>query len=249
VDLKIKDIFAEKWGRFFPGAELPITFYFTDDPGDIPLSPALDGEDWQCFICQLGRVRQGQAAAFGVEAIGCGGAKRALGFEREIRPNFEYFLSCGLAGHIEGIRYKKTPALVKAVLEAQPAYEAPARYVVFKRWDGLEADDKPTAVIFFAAPDKLAALFSLVNFDEPTPYGVLAPSCAGCSSIVYYPYHEAQKPDPKAVLGMFDISARPCVSPNMLTLAVPYGRFERMAADMDESFLITEQWEKIRDRK
>ncbi|MBN1212971.1 MAG: DUF169 domain-containing protein [candidate division Zixibacteria bacterium] len=248
MDLKIKAAFTEKYSRLLPGAELPVTFYFTDNPGEIPLSPALDEEDWKCFICQLGRVRNGQPTAFGLRAIGCSGAKRALGFEQEIRPNFEYFLSCGLAGHIEGIRYKKTPALVKAIQEAQPAYEAPARYAVFKRWDGLEAEDEPTAVIFFAAPDKLSALFSLVNFDEPTPFGVIAPSCAGCSSIVYYPYHEAQKPDPKAVLGMFDISARPCVHPNILTLAVPYARFERLAANMDESFLIAEQWNKIRDR-
>lgn len=29
-------------------------------------------------------------------------------------PNFEYFLSCGIPGKLEGERYKKTPELVRS---------------------------------------------------------------------------------------------------------------------------------------
>jgi hypothetical protein len=47
---------------------------------------------------------------------------------------------------------------------------------------------------------------------------------------------------------MFDVSARPGVDTNSLTFSVPMKKFERMVADMDESFLITPSWEKVRAR-
>jgi hypothetical protein len=47
---------------------------------------------------------------------------------------------------------------------------------------------------------------------------------------------------------MFDPSARPCVTENILTFAVPMKRFEKMISYMDESFLITETWGTIRKR-
>jgi len=50
------------------------------------------------------------------------------------------------------------------------------------------------------------------------------------------------------VLGMFDVSARPCVPETSLTFAVPMKRFREMIQNMDESFLITESWRAVRDR-
>ena len=47
---------------------------------------------------------------------------------------------------------------------------------------------------------------------------------------------------------MFDISARPHVTGNTLTFAVPLRRFEQMVLNMDESFLITESWQAVRNR-
>jgi hypothetical protein len=47
---------------------------------------------------------------------------------------------------------------------------------------------------------------------------------------------------------MFDVSARPGVDANSLSFSVPMQKFERMVADMDESFLITESWEKVKSR-
>jgi hypothetical protein len=47
---------------------------------------------------------------------------------------------------------------------------------------------------------------------------------------------------------MFDVSARPGVDSNCLTFSVPIQKFERMVDDMDESFLITGSWEKVKER-
>jgi hypothetical protein len=47
---------------------------------------------------------------------------------------------------------------------------------------------------------------------------------------------------------MFDPSARPFVPKDVLTLSVPMSRFVSMVNNMEESFLITESWQKIQKR-
>jgi hypothetical protein len=47
---------------------------------------------------------------------------------------------------------------------------------------------------------------------------------------------------------MFDVSARPFVEPDILTLAMPTKLFLTLLANQDESFLITKSWEIVRKR-
>jgi hypothetical protein len=185
---------------------------------------------------------------FDVNSITCAGGKRYSGFTRTLRDNFEYFLSCGIPNELEGERYKKSPEIVEEIMKGQPPFEAPGKYLAFKRLDKLTEDDKPAVVIFFVSPDALAGLFTLANFDEIDRYAVVAPFGSGYSSILYYPYREYINKTNKAILGMFDVSARPCVMSNILTLSVTWPKFERMVSNMDESFLITDSWAKIRKR-
>lgn len=241
-----KETFAQKWSEYFPGVELPIAFYYTDDGGQAPVHRITEGQ--HCFIDDLAAIRLGRSLSFDTKSIACFGGKRYLGFSQALMPGFEYFLSCGIPGKLEGERYKKSPELVKELLQHVPVFTAPAKYVVFKRWDMLEESDQPQVVIFFAPPDVLSGLFTLANYDEPTNDAVFCPMGAGCSTIVQYPLIEAQSNRPRAVLGMFDVSARPGVPPNTLTFSVPMQKFERMANNMDESFLITGSWEKVKAR-
>jgi hypothetical protein len=243
---ELKQQFLEFWRKYFSGAELPIAFYYTDNAGDE--KPFRTSEGQHCFIGDLAVVRQGQTLRFDTKSLACFGGKRYLGFTQNLMPNFEYFLSCGIPGKLEGERYKKTPELVKELLQSMPTFKAPAEFIVFKRWDVLEETDHPQVVIFFAPPDVLSGLFTLANFDEPTNEAVFCPMGAGCGTIVQYPLKESQSDHPRAVLGMFDVSARPGVDPNSLTFSVPMQKFEGMVANMDESFLITDSWEKLKNR-
>jgi hypothetical protein len=47
---------------------------------------------------------------------------------------------------------------------------------------------------------------------------------------------------------MFDPSARPCVPVDVLTFAVPMKKFVEMIGSMDESFLITRTWDKVKSK-
>jgi len=199
-------------------------------------------------MADINQARRRKVVYLNAEGVGCFGGERYLGFGEALRPNFEYFLSCGIPGELEGERYKKSPELVKQYMAGMPEFKAPARAIVFKRWDLLEAQDQPEVVIFFARPDVLSGLFTLCGYDESAQQAVIAPFGAGCSTIVMYPYLEGKTDHPRGILGMFDVSARPFVPEDTLTFAVPVSKFSRMVANMDESFLVTRSWKAVSKR-
>lgn len=242
----IKEKFIEHWAKYFPGAELPITFYYTDKETGVELLKPV--KEHRCLIGDLKKVRNGVSLRMNKDSIGCAGGKRYLGFADAIRPNFEYFLSCGIPGKMEGERYKKSPELVREIMARMPKFNAPKKFIVFKRWDLLDDRDNPSVAIFFAPPDVFAGLFTLASFDEVETSGVKAPFSAGCGSIVQYPYLEKDSSHPKCILGLFDPSARPYVSGNILSFAAPMNKFTGMIENMESSFLITDSWRKISRR-
>jgi uncharacterized protein (DUF169 family) len=242
----MKQQFTERWRKYFNGADLPIAFYYTDNADEAPIHRITEGQ--HCFINDLLAIRQGKALSFDTKSIACFGGKRYLGFSQAIMPNFEYFLSCGIPGKLEGERYKKTPELVRELFQNVPTFTAPGKFIVFKRWDLLKEEDQPQVVIFFSPPDVPSGLFTLAIYDEPTNEAVYCPMGAGCGTIVQYPLNEAQSTRPRAVLGMFDVSARTGVDAKSLTFSIPIQKFERMVDDMDESFLTTGSWQKVKAR-
>jgi uncharacterized protein (DUF169 family) len=246
MDVQMKERFSERWKKYFDGADLPFTFYYSNEVGGAEMVKPPSGH--QCIMGILSRVRGGTSLCFDVNSVGCAGGKRYLGFTHEIMPDFEYFLSRGIPGKLEGERYKKTPELVKEVVKKMPVFKAPARFIIFQRWDKLEQTDHPEVVIFFAPPDVLSGLFTLTNFDEAELNGIFAPFSAGCGTIVQYPYLEKDSTRPRGVLGMFDVSARPFVPKETLSLALPMKKFQKMIENMDESFLITDSWNKVKAR-
>ena len=246
MDMGIKDKFVRLWRKYFNNADLPITFYYSDTGKQAELVKL--GSVARCVIGALVEVRNGRSFSFNADSIGCLGGRRYLGFAERLRPDFEYFLSCGIPGKIEGERYKKSPELVREIMKNWPTFRAPKRFVVFKRWDNLDKEDSPEVVIFFAQPDVLSGLFTLANFDESQPEGVFVPMGSGCSSIVSYPYLEKDSPHPRAVIGMFDPSARPYMPKDVLSFSVPMKKFITMIGNMEESFLITDTWNKLQKR-
>ncbi len=240
-----RDNFISLWKRYFNNAELPITFYYTDREMSSLVPP---GSVNSCIIAALLKARKGQPMQFNAESIGCFGGKLFTGFVTEIFPDFEYFISCGIPGKMEGERYKKTPGIVKEMMKHQKPFEAPGRYIVFKRWDLLTDADDPQVVIFFTKPDALAGLFTLANFDEVYPNGVITPFGSGCSSIISHPYLQSLAVQPKPVIGMFDPSARRFIARDEISFAVPIERFRTMVGNMNESFLTTGSWAKVQKR-
>jgi uncharacterized protein (DUF169 family) len=242
MDKELKDKFLLLWKRYFPDAELPITFFYATGDGGAEQAKKTKGRN--CLICELAKVRNGRSLYFNADSLACGGARRYLGYTDKMRPGFEFFLSCGNAV-MEGERYLRTPEMVREFMNHQERLPIEGKNIVFKRWDNLTGTDNPDVVIFFAKPDTLSGLFTLANFDQTEPNGTFTPFAAGCGTIVHYPYLESLTGRMRAVIGMFDPSARPCVPENVLTFAVPMKRFQRMVGFMEESFLITRTWDDV----
>ena len=199
------------------------------------------------MIGMLQKARAGVPLRFASHTFPCRAGRHFCGYTPSLRNGIAEFLSHDAAG--EGERYKKTPEIAGESVRQNPLFTAPAANLIFKRWDLLDERDNPAAVIFFAPADVLSGLFTLASFDVVESKSVvIAPFSAGCGSIVKYPMLENEKDDPRAVLGMFDVSARPHVPANTLSFAVPMKKFANMIGNMDESFLITDSWEKVKAR-
>lgn len=244
MDNRKKERFLQRWRRYFHETALPVVFFYTDREVDgISTEPSVGH---RCIFADIRQALEGKIVVLKKETIGCFGGRRYLGFEGGFRADFEYFLSCGKEG-MEGERYKKSPELVKEIMKKLPSFRAPHPFMVFKRWDMVEEKDMPEVVIFFASPDVISALFTLANFDKADD-NVICPFGSGCSSVVLYPYLQRFSPEPKCVLGLFDISARPYFDPSILSFAMPTERFFEMVENMDESFLRTRSWQSLRPR-
>lgn len=230
---------------------MPLVFFYSDDEKYAEFLRPISGRSGTaqlCVIAMLGLARKGKPIAFSKETMGCQGGARYSGYATGLRPKFKYFLSCGIPGEMEGERYKKTPEIVVESMKETTQIIAAGKYLVFRRWDKVEADETPLVVNFFAKPDVLSGLFTLANFRSSNPHSVMTPFSAGCGSIIGYPLLESHMPNQRAVIGMFDPSARPHVGENILSFAVPLKKFGEMVEDMDESFLITPTWKRILKR-
>ncbi len=246
MQIELQKEFLEKWEKYFSGADLPFVFFYSDE--EKYAEHAVKKKGWTCMIAQLNPVRKGKTVTFTQDNIGCMGGVRASGYPTEYSENFRYFLSCGIEGKSEGLRLKKTPELVDEYMKTSPESKSEGKYIIFKRWDKLEDGEDPRVVIFYATPDILSGLFNLAGFNSADRFCVIAPFTSGCGSIINYPLLEGKREGPRSVIGMFDTSARPYVDENVLSFALPMGAFGKMVSEMDESFLITKDWERIGKR-
>lgn len=258
----------------------PVAILWTDKKPEDALG--YKGHGAGCIMVLFAQAAaKGRTAAFDRENFGCVGGGTGLGFgmQQDSFPlggaeAFKYFLSTGLVGKgrddlvekargignremrenfLNGEGYKRTPELVGDFLDALPAIQVPAKYVVFKPLKDLEAGEEPIIVVFVADSDQISALIGLANYDRPGIENVVAPMGAGCHQICIDAYKEAEQKNPRAVLGLTDPSARKAVrgllGSDVLTFAVPYRRFLEMEGCVDESFLSRSTWRSIMESK
>jgi hypothetical protein len=88
----------------------------------------------------------------------------------------------------------------------------------------------------------------MANYDRPDLHNVTIPHCSGCQGVFLIPYDESRKEHPRAVVGMMDPSARPCIDAGQVTFTVPYRRFLQMEADIPGSFFTRSTWSKTAAR-
>ncbi|MFO7966065.1 MAG: DUF169 domain-containing protein [Archaeoglobaceae archaeon] len=231
---------------------------------------------WGCVMWKLANAAKGKAGAFDRETFGCQGGGTGLGFGNQYEnfmgglEGFCHFLSYGnektereeIAEQIErygrkeaaenflkGERYVKTPELVKKFLERLPMRDISSKYVVFKPLSKVEEDEQPVVIVFVVKPHQLSALIVLANYDKEDINNVIAPMGAGCHQIGILSYSEAESDNPRAVIGLTDLSARKNVrrqlGEDVFTFAVPYKMFKEMEENVEGSFVERDTWKSL----
>ncbi len=229
----------------------PVAILFSDQkpPG------ALEGKEgvWNCIIPMLLAAAKGKTAVFSRKTTGCLGGAVGLGFGNSYEHfpgGFEYFLSTGRGeGYREGEAYKKTPELAKDFVSCLPMTEVPSEFLVFKPLSQVDQTvERPELVVFYVNPDQLSALTVLANYSREGIENAMIPFASGCQAVFLLPYKEAQRPKPRGVVGLVDITVRPMVGANMLSFTVPFSMFLEMEENIPGSFLTKHIWEKIMQR-
>ncbi|MEZ4551676.1 MAG: DUF169 domain-containing protein [Desulfobacterales bacterium] len=146
-----------------------------------------------------------------------------------------------------GERYVKNPDLVKQWIDELPINDPESRYVLFKPLAQIDlARETPETVVFVANPDQLSALVILANYARSGMENVSIPWAAGCQTIGLLPFNENKSKNPRAVVGLTDISARKYVrkllGAEYLSFAMPWSLFLEMEDNVEGSFLQRPTW-------
>ncbi|MFO8111990.1 MAG: DUF169 domain-containing protein [Desulfosalsimonadaceae bacterium] len=234
---------------------------------------------WACVMFSFANAAKGKTAVFNRKTFGCWGGGVGLGFGNRYvdfpggEECFRYFLSSGnkhsetgravgeqirqapgseefYEDFMEGERYLKGPEETKAFIENLPIIDIPAQYVVMKPL--AQADEKTETlktITFLATPDQLSALVVLANHGRKTDDNVIIPFAAGCQAIGILAYAEAERENPRGVVGLVDLSARKSVRKilgnNLFTFSMPLSLFHEMEDNIDDSFFFRNTWKAL----
>jgi uncharacterized protein (DUF169 family) len=248
----------------------PVAILWTDERPEKALQ-FKEGR-WGCETFLLCNAAKGRVAVADSETFGCLGGGVGLGFGNQYLKfpgGIEYYISTGnpefckteMGGKIaedmpelvHGEGYIKNPVLAKKFVDSLPMIDVPTRYVVFAPLELVSDDEKPKVVIFLVNPDQLSALVVLANYARESNVNVIAPFGAGCHQIGILPYREGESREPKAIIGLTDLSARKrmmkMVDKDILSFSVPFKMFQEMEGNVEGSFLEKETWALISDEK
>lgn len=232
-------------------------------------------QKWGCVVWWLVSSAKGKTAVFSRETYGCWGGGVGLGFGNLYKdfPGGEdcfcRFLSTGNKGHpvgeavaeqikdyvtpefledfLHGEGYLSSPEQVQNFIQNLPIVDIPYDYVIFKPLSRVDKEkESPKTIVFLVTPNQLSALVVLIHFRNQTKPRVIAPFSAGCQTIGIWAYSNDDEEEPKAVIGLTDISARfnvkKQIGEEFLSIAFPWKLFLQVEEDAPNSFLIRETW-------
>lgn len=212
-----------------------------------------------CVILFLLSAAHGHVACLDEESCTCaGGAVGACfgdGFARR-NPNIHHMLSQGMGDATpagaspmmrEGERFYCDSDVAMKWRRSLPLSERAYPRIVFaplSRWDEVGT---PDLVLVFAKPDQLSALVAMLGFHNGQSLNVLAPFGAACQSIMFAA-EQIDASEPKAIMGLFDISQRRAALTDYLSLTMPVALWNGITRDLDKSCLTTHSWKAIEPR-
>jgi len=221
--------------------------------------------------------RNGRVAGGNRKSIVCNGGRAALGLgvdfdaSHERLDRFAAVFSKGLksAGNQEAYRAQMDAApkhwrelfqygerrhcnaklAEEWIRHGLPRYDIPYEYVLFKPLSRTATDEKIQAVIFPVSPVELAGLVTLAGSLMPGTDPVQVPQGPACTSIAAFSYAQAEKTEPRAVLGMMSVDGREVMRrrfrDDVLTFTIPAPLYHRMEMEADDSVFQIPSWKRL----
>lgn len=202
-----------------------------------------------CIIPLIFSSAVGQTVAIDKDSTGWDCSAFFLGYKDWIFTGIECFLTDGSVFGRNGERFIKTKSQAKAFVKSFEPKEINNKVTIFKPLEEFKNDEYPEVVIFFATPDELSGLVYLLHYNAPNSDDIVVTGFnSGCGSIVTLPMRYKSEGKKKSVWGMHDISARLRLPGNLMTISMPVDLLMEIVDEMDNCFLITDNWEKIKER-
>jgi uncharacterized protein (DUF169 family) len=225
----------------------PIAMYFSDEYPQGAINS--DKPFNSCIIPLIFSSAKGKTVAFNRNNAGMDCSTFFLGYKDWIFPGIECFLSDGIVFGRGGERFVKTAKQAKAFVKSYVPEEINRKVTVFKPLHQLSESEYPELITFFVNPDELSALVYLLHFNAPDKEDLVVTGFhSGCGSIVTLPMKYKTAGKIKAVMGMHDISARSKLPKDIMTLTMPFELVSELYREIDQSFIMTENWKKIKER-
>ncbi len=222
-------------------------------------------------------ARRGKIAGGSRDTIRCSGGRAALGFETDFSESdekldhFSALFSKGLRSARYQEAYRANINTVREtwqdmfeygerrhcsaelaeewILKGMPRYDIPNEYVLFKPFSSTDSEDNIRAVIFSVNPVELSCLVTFAGSVMHGTDSVQVPQGADCFSIGAFAYDQADKPEPKPVLGMLGADGREVMRKKFrddtLTLTIPAPLFKHLEEEAEDSIFQIPSWQKI----
>jgi uncharacterized protein (DUF169 family) len=203
-----------------------------------------------CIMPLIFSAAKGKTVAFNKDTTGWECSAFYLGYKDWIFDGIECFLSDGTVFGRSGERFVKSSQQAKEFVKSLVPENINTGFTIFKPLTEFLPDEKPELVIFFANADEISGLVFLLYYNHPEDDDrIVTRFMSACGAVVTAPMKYKSKGKMKAVWGMHDISARLRLPKELMTLAMPWEMVLEMADHLDSSFVITENWAKIKARK
>jgi len=96
-----------------------------------------------------------------------------------------------------------------------------------------------------------AGFWPMATTTNPALDNVVVPWAAACQVIGIFGYRELERDEPRALIGLTDLSARHTVRPalgkNVVSFTVPWPLFMKMEENVEGSFLERPTWQELRE--
>jgi hypothetical protein len=170
----------------------------------------------------------------------CPGGQAWLGYNY-FHPKLKYFISTGSQDFRGGAAefLLANPELAEQQLNSAGKISPIGNYTVIQKCDSVEEEFvNVNSFLCFGYSEQVRNLCSLAYFQPNNEFIVKLPWGPSCASFVSYPAGLINKYKNNVILGPTDPTGNYWFPPNYLSLGIPIEIAERMANDVDGSFIV-----------